>query len=284
MKIYSHYSCLVGIKKKLSVLPLLMVILVSNVSRAEEITLFTYEIPGLISSDNQRPVGIAVETLRILFERAGYQVNFQLHPFARVKSSVAKYPNSCGFPVNYSPARERTIDYMLPLSLVKTEFYSLEEGPKSLAELRDKYVVSLIQHAAQPQLDSMDMSLLYVANANTAINLLLAKRADYLVLDDSMAHAASIEHQVPLYPVHTLTRNATYLVCNKQVPELSQALLEQTFIDMLNDGSLKHAWTEQQLAELYSAVFGNKGERWHLLLNQFRIALNDKTSAVRKTS
>jgi len=172
---------------------------------------------------------------------------------------------------------------MLPLSLVKTQFYSLQEGSKTLQEIGDSYVVTLIQHTAQAQLKSMDLSLLYVSNANTAINLLLAKRADYLVLDDTMANAASIEYKVPLYPVYSLTSNATYLVCNKQISALSQALLEQTFIDMLNDGSLRKVWNEQQLGELYSAFFGDQGEHWQLLLNQFRIALGDKTSALGKT-
>jgi hypothetical protein len=253
--------------------------------QANDVAVFTFEIPGLIQTDNQRPDGVAVDTIRMLFERAGHKPSFELHPFARVKSSVKTYANSCGFPVNYSTRREGIVDYMLPITLVRTKFYSLTQGTVSLSEIGDSYVVTLIEHTAKPQLESMDLSLLYVANADTAINLLLANRADFLVLDDSMANAASIEYGITLYPVYELAINATYLICNKQIEGLSQALLEQIFSDMLSDGSIRKIWQNYQLTNLYDDIFGVDGEKWQLLLNQFRIArgsVNDKTSAVLK--
>lgn len=247
------------------------------------ITLYTYEIPGLIQNDNNQAVGLGIETLRLLFEKAGYTVDFELHPFARVKGSVAKYEGACGFPVNYSEQREQRIDYMLPLTLVNTQFYALEDTPLTLEQLQQRYVVSLIQHSATEQLEAMDLKLLFVSNPNTAINLLKAGRADVIVMDDSLIDVAQQTLQQTLYPVRMLSQNATYLVCHKGLRDISQASLEAAFIELLRTGELRERWDAFGAGALFDDFFGVQGERWQALLNAFRVVVVPPTAHHRRS-
>ena len=244
---------------------------------ASPITIYTYEIPGLIQNDNEQPVGLGIETLTLLFEKAGYSVDFQLHPFARVKGSVARYDNACGFPVNYSTEREQSIDYMLPLTIVNTQFYALNDSPLTIEQLRQQYVVSLIQHSATEQLEAMDLNLLFVSNPNTAINLLKVGRADVIVMDDSLIEVAQQTLQQTLYPVRMLSQNATYLVCHKGLGKVSQGSLEIAFTELLQSGELRARWDAFGAGALFDEFFGVEGERWHALLNAFRVAVSQSS-------
>ncbi|WP_137973596.1 ABC transporter substrate-binding protein [Pseudomonas sp. F(2018)] len=93
---------------------------------AEQLQLYTEEYPPLNFARDGRPVGLAVDLVRELFERTGHHGKISVVPWARGYQAAQHEANTGLFVTMRTAERERLFKWVGPVCVVITGFYALK--------------------------------------------------------------------------------------------------------------------------------------------------------------
>ncbi|MDD0845217.1 substrate-binding periplasmic protein [Pseudomonas sp. Gutcm_11s] len=113
-------------------------------SRAESLQLYTEEYPPLNFARDGRPVGLAVDLVRELFERTGDHGVISVVPWARGYQAAQDEPNTALFVTMRTPEREQRFKWVGPLAMAITSFYALKGSGIRIGSLEEAAQVGTI--------------------------------------------------------------------------------------------------------------------------------------------
>ena len=103
----------------------LLVLGLSAAVPAQSLQFYTEEYPPLNYSRDGRPVGLAVDLVRELFERTGDHGRISVVPWARGYQAAQLEPNTALFVTMRTAERERLFKWVGPVVVAVTSFYAL---------------------------------------------------------------------------------------------------------------------------------------------------------------
>ncbi len=132
------WRCLVG----------LLVLGLSAAVPAQSLQFYTEEYPPLNYSRDGRPVGLAVDLVRELFERTGDHGRISVVPWARGYQAAQLEPNTALFVTMRTAERERLFKWVGPVVVAVTSFYALRGSGIRIERFED---VTRIGQVAVPR-------------------------------------------------------------------------------------------------------------------------------------
>ena len=111
--------------------------LTSGILRAENITLFTEDLPPYSMEVDGRITGVTVDIVAELFRRSGYAFEVRMVPWQRAYLMARTEPASCAFPVQRSQENEALFHWVSPIVISRSAFYTLKDSPLRIRVLDD---------------------------------------------------------------------------------------------------------------------------------------------------
>lgn len=170
----------------LGMVSLILVISLSGLATAEEITLATLEWEPYVGEQLDQ-FGFTADIVRTVFQHAGYTVNIEFMPWARVLKLVERGKYAAAFPGYYSEERAQIYALSAAFANGPLGFYALKESDISYTTLEElkPYKIGVVRgYVNTPEFDAAEFLQKDEADSD-ANNLekLLRKRVDLIVID-----------------------------------------------------------------------------------------------------
>lgn len=217
----------------------------SGAVQAQALQFYTEEYPPLNYSRDDRPVGLAVDLVRELFERTGDHGRISLVPWARGYQTVQHEPNSALFVTMRTAERERLFKWVGPVVMVVTSFYALKGAGIRIDSLEDAARVSQVavprQWYSYQELQARGLpNLVGVKGPQQMMTMLRRGRvpvvvADNVTLADLLALGGLRVQDIE--PLHGFLSSAAYIAFSPGTPDSVIANWQQALDSMKRDGS-----------------------------------------------
>lgn len=229
------WRCLVG----------LLVLGLSAAVPAQSLQFYTEEYPPLNYSRDGRPVGLAVDLVRELFERTGDHGRISVVPWARGYQAAQLEPNTALFVTMRTSERERLFKWVGPVVVAVTSFYALRGSGIRIERFED---VTRIGQVAVPRqwysyqaLQARGLpNLVGVKGPQQMMTMLRHGRvpvvvADNVTLEDLLALGDLRLQDVE--PLHGFLSSAAYIAFSPSTPDSVILNWQQALDSMKRDGS-----------------------------------------------
>ena len=125
--------------------PLLLLFLLATApSWAQELTIYTENNPPASYMANGRPEGIAVEAVRKILHHLGQPDTIEIVPWARGYNLALKQPNVALFSTTRLPEREKLFKWVGPIYTHTWAFFKKKGAPFNISRLEDAKKVDRI--------------------------------------------------------------------------------------------------------------------------------------------
>jgi len=179
-------SRLIRVKNAKDIVVLLLLLCLSSMSIAQELTIYTEDWPPLNFKQGNAINGMAVELVRALQAHMGSHQEIHLVPWARGYKAVLEDPNVLLFSVGRTPEREKLMRLLGPIAISDTVLYTRKGNAEHLRSLHDGvYALPVGAYRSSIFVDvARKKGFQHIEQANSPqieVNMLLAGRFDMLV-------------------------------------------------------------------------------------------------------
>ncbi len=224
--------------------------LFAQTSAPHEITAVTENLPPYQIVNNNRLVGgSSYLIVNELFKRTGFQVHFEVLPWARAYSTALTQPNVVIFSMTRSSTREEKFKWIGELRELTYSFYSRKNDETLVVNsVRDvqRYTVVAVRNSfeAQSLIQQgfvVDENLVLASDYEHAWQMLYRGRVDFtyanaLIGDNVYKSLAFTENPFFKQPFEVEV-NSLYIAASRQTDDDIVAKLTQALINMKNDGT-----------------------------------------------
>jgi polar amino acid transport system substrate-binding protein len=155
---------------------------------AEGLTYLTEEFRPLNYTDNDRPTGLAVELLRLVWrEMSVPEQPIQVMPWARIYNAAQFDRRVVIFSMYRTEEREELFKWVGPIARGRLALFALRSRHlkvNSLSDLAGRRIASLRDIAAAIKMLGAGFTLTYASRTGHAVQLLESGRVDFLALDE----------------------------------------------------------------------------------------------------
>lgn len=210
------------------------------------IQLFTEEAAPLAFSEGKQVSGMSVDIARELIRRTGSRdAQIKIRPWARGYDKALRVADTAIFSTVRTPEREKLFQWVGPILLGTTRFYSLKSRNLQINSLADAKASGPLAVPKQwytfDALKELDFDNLYgVATAKNMVTMLKHGRVKLIAtqdvtLKDELATGgltvAEVQSHVPFM------QSAYYIAFSLQTAPETVAIWQQAFDQMRNDGT-----------------------------------------------
>jgi polar amino acid transport system substrate-binding protein len=221
---------------------LLVAIVVQAKDASDGLVFTTEESPPFNMMVDGKIMGIAVEKMAEIMNRAKMPYTLDILPWARAYQMALEKPNVCVFSTSRNAEREPKFKWVGPLALNSWMFYALRDANIVMSSLEDarKYKIGTYNGDGRDTfLRNKGVSVDTAVSDDVNPRKLLAKRID---LWATSPDKASVVLKVngwsnQIVPVYTFNRVELYLACNLTVRDEVIDKLNVILSGMNNDGS-----------------------------------------------
>lgn len=237
-----------AMKKVLSALGSLLLCTVSS-AQPEPYTLEYAENPPFTMTQNGKPVGIAIDIIAILFDKAKIAYTLHATPLARGMAETKARERACVFPVQRAQSIEADYHWISPIFVTDSGLFMHPDATKPLIALADARSLKIGVMRGSGDAEYLKSFHYDVDEANTpeqSLEKLLNKRVDAWATDIlSAPYFVGKNGQAKKTPVNALTfrRSLGSLACNTKMPRADVDVLQSTLDAMIRDGTLSQLTT-----------------------------------------
>ncbi|WP_043311023.1 ABC transporter substrate-binding protein [Pseudomonas sp. ML96] len=213
--------------------------------RAESLQLYTEEYPPLNFAREGRPVGLAVDLVRELFERTGDHGTISVVPWARGYQAAQEEPNTALFVTMRTREREQHFKWVGPLAMVITSFYALKGSGIQIGSLEEAARVGTIavprQWYSYQDLQARGLPNLYgVIGPQQMMSMLRHGRVPVVVADnvtlDSLLALGGLQPG-SVEPLYGFLRSEAYIAFSPSTSDAVVQNWQEALDSMKRDGS-----------------------------------------------
>ncbi|MFE8070857.1 transporter substrate-binding domain-containing protein [Marinobacteraceae bacterium S3BR75-40.1] len=210
--------------------------------QAETYTLYTEELPPYVMRDGKQISGAGVDVVTELFRRAGYDFQVKVLPWKRAYLMGRTEENSCVFPVQRSQENEVLFQWVSPIFISHSAFYSLADASfriRSLKDVENLTIGSYLGSGDAEYLEDQGFELELTSTNLSNMRKLALKRLDVWAVD-TLTASYLIQHfgEVLLKKQLVYFTTLRALGCNLAVPEPVIAGLNNALKSMYADGTV----------------------------------------------
>lgn len=230
-------------KKVLSVLGSLLLCVASH-AQPEPYALQYSENPPFTMTQSGKPVGIAIDIIATLFNRANIAYSLRATPLARGMAETKARERACVFPVQRAQSIEADYRWISPIFVTDSGLFMHPDATKPLIALADARPLKIGVMRGSGDAEYLKSLLYAVDEANTpdqSLEKLLNKRVDAWATDILSAQyfigKSGAENKTPVKAL-TFRRTLGSLACNTNMPRSDVDVLQSTLDTMIRDGTL----------------------------------------------
>lgn len=230
-------------KKVLSVLGSLLLCAGSH-AQSEPYALEYAENPPFTMTQNGKPVGIAIDIIATLFDKAKIAYILHATPLARGMAETKARERACVFPVQRAQSIEADYRWISPIFVTDSGLFMHPDATTPLIALADARSLNIGVMRGSGDAEYLKSLRYDVDEANTpeqSLEKLLNKRVDAWATDIlSAQYFIEKNGDTKKPPVNALTfrRSLGSLACNTKMPHTDVDVLQSTLDAMIRDGSL----------------------------------------------
>jgi polar amino acid transport system substrate-binding protein len=196
-------------------------LLFSSLLQAAPLHLVTEEIPPYAYKQNGKPAGASVEIIEALFKEADIPYKISIYPWQRALVT-AKTKSACIFPIQRTQSREVLFNWVSPVLITQTAFYTTPSSSLNIRVLNDVkgYKIGTYRGSAVGEyLTAQGFDVAYTTKDNVNIRKLTSNRIDLWASDTLTASdlAKKEKREIKEALVYFTTLRA--LACNPSVSE-----------------------------------------------------------------
>lgn len=235
-------------KKVLGVLGSLLICAGSH-AQPEPYTLEYAENPPFTMTQRGKPVGIAIDIIATLFNRAKIAYTLRATPLARGMAETKARARACVFPVQRAQSIEADYRWISPIFVTDSGLFMHPDSAKPLIALADARPLKIGVMRGSGDADYLKSFGYDVDEANTpeqSLEKLLNKRVDAWATDIlSAQYFIRKSGEAKGTPVSALKfrRSLGSLACNTKMPRADVEVLQSTLDAMIRDGTLSRLTT-----------------------------------------
>ncbi len=168
----------------------LIVMLVTGVAHAQEITVVTEEFPPFNYTEDGEVKGQSTEIVKAALEKAGIKAEIRIYPWARAYKMAEERKNVLIFSIMKTPARENLFKWIGPVAKAPDAFlYKLTKRTdiqiQSLDDAKPYIIGTVSEWSGHQKLKKSGFEHIEpLANDDANIKKLFAKRVDLIVASD----------------------------------------------------------------------------------------------------
>ncbi|MGF1740073.1 ABC transporter substrate-binding protein [Vibrio profundum] len=121
----------------LYILALVTLCIYSISAKAESYTLFTAKLPPYADKVGNQLTGVAIDIVSQLFKNSGIQFKVEIVPWKRAYNAALSEMYSCVFPAQRSQEREVLFQWVSPILISHSGFYTKQNSPFKIRTLND---------------------------------------------------------------------------------------------------------------------------------------------------
>ncbi|MGP0174305.1 substrate-binding periplasmic protein [Pseudomonas sp. NCHU5208] len=224
----------------------------SAASAAAELHLYTEDNRPYSFLEAGKPDGMAVQVVEELVRRSGQPAQIELVPWTRGYHQVQREADAALFPVVRTPEREALFQWVGPIAVGRTGFYSRREDNIRVHDLDDVRRLGTLavpkQWYIHEHLLMLGMDNLHgVARPADMVRLFHHGRVKLLVANDLSLETLLAGEGMSVDQVQwqfDLMPNASYIAFSKSAPAERVARWRQLLSGMRADGSLEHLYRQ----------------------------------------
>lgn len=217
---------------------LISLLLLSNLLHAEPIVLVTEEIPPYAYTQNGKFTGASIEIIQALFKEANIPYTINIFPWKRAVE-ITKNNKACIFPIQRSQEREVLFNWISPVLITQTGFYTTLGSKVSIRTLDDVKSYSIGTYrgsAVEDYLTSQGFNVVSTSKDDVNIRKLSANRIDVWAADTLTAAYFSDKEKIEIREVLVYFSTLRALACNLTVPEEQVKKLQQALQTIYQQG------------------------------------------------
>jgi polar amino acid transport system substrate-binding protein len=230
-------------KKVLSVLGSVLLCAASH-AQPEPYTLEYSENPPFSMTQSGKPVGVAIDMIATLFDKA--KIAYRLHatPLARGMAETKARERACVFPVQRAQSIEADYRWISPIFVTDSGLFMHPDATAPLIALADARPLKIGAMRGSGDAEYLKSLRYDVDEANTpeqSVEKLLNKRIDAWATDIlSAQYFIEKNGGTKNPPINALTfrRSLGSLACNTKMPRADVERLQSTLDTMIRDGTL----------------------------------------------
>ncbi len=210
---------------------------------ATTFTLLTEELPPYSIKKGSEGTGASIDIVSKLFTRAGFDYNIKIVPWKRAVVTSLSDASACVFPMQRNQEREASYQWISPVLITQTGFYTLDDSPHKLTTIDDAKGLKIGTYngsAVAEYLTSWGYDVKLTPKDAPNIKKLEQKRIDVWAADTLSAKYLANAHKMTNMKeqlVYFTTLRA--LACNAKVPEAEVSKLQTELKLMYTDGTIE---------------------------------------------
>ncbi|MGI0117587.1 substrate-binding periplasmic protein [Zooshikella sp. RANM57] len=220
-----------------------------NLTFATTFQLYTEELPPYSMMEDNQPVGISVEIVSLLFEKAQLDYEVRVVPWKRAFNTLQNKVDSCAFPVQRNQEREVVFHWISPILITHTAFYTNKHSSLRIRTLEDARYLEIGSYGGSAIVDYLS-NLKFIVRTTTKeennIHKLIHNRIDIWAADTNTAKYYSKKNNVQLKRHVVFFTTLRALACNIGVPDAVIEKLQITLKNMYEDGSISAVMNKYQ--------------------------------------
>ncbi|MBW2604146.1 MAG: ABC transporter substrate-binding protein [Deltaproteobacteria bacterium] len=231
-------------KPKLAVIVFLVVMVLTNVVCAQELTIITEESPPLSFKKENNLTGSSVEVVREILRRLNQPDNIKMLPWARGYNLLKTQPNVALFSTARTKERESMFHWVGPLYISRNGFYAKRGSGIPINSLEDAKKVGVIatykDDSREQMLEALGFANLDSSNSPASnLKKLLSGRVDLWIYDNigmpSVAKQVGID-AMELEFAFLVDEMGLYIAFSKGTSKKIAEKWQETLNDMKRDG------------------------------------------------
>ncbi|WP_168188159.1 ABC transporter substrate-binding protein [Hahella sp. CCB-MM4] len=206
------------------------------------IHILAYQQPPFMESRNNKPLGLAVDVVKLLMERAGFDYDINFVPPKRAYVTAQSSPNHCMLAIERAQTIEALFQWISPILITRHGFYSNASDKYDIRTLQDArpYVIgSYLGSGVGEYLEKYGFNVDFVSSNDLNILKLQRKRVDLWATDTISAARLIYENDLQFKLVHTFLTTLRAMGCHLSLPQEIVGRLQSELMGMYQDGSVE---------------------------------------------
>jgi polar amino acid transport system substrate-binding protein len=232
--------CKPGNRTLIMKLLITLLLFFSNLLHAEPLFLVTEEIPPYAYKQNGKPAGASVEIIKALFKEAEIPYKISIYPWKRALET-AKSKQACIFPIQRSQEREALFNWVSPVLITQTGFYTTPKSKVNIRTLDDvkNYSIGTYRGSAvEDYLTHQGFNVVSTSTDNVNIRKLSSNRIDVWAADTLTASYLADKEKKEIREALVYFTTLRALACNLTVPKDQVKKLQQALQTIYQKGTV----------------------------------------------
>ncbi|MBU6953769.1 ABC transporter substrate-binding protein [Hahella sp. HN01] len=227
---------------------------VPALAEGEKIQVLAYAQPPFMELRHDRPAGLAIDILNMLFQRAEVDYSILFLPPKRAYVTALSEPNNCVLAIERSQAREALFQWVSPILITRHGFYSNQTDNYNIRTLNDAkplVIGSYLGSGVGEYLEKLGFNVDLTSSNDLNIRKLQLKRVNLWASDTVSAAVIINQSNLPIKLEHVFLTTLRAMGCNLST--------SPTLVERLQN-ELKSMYQDQSIRQLYRNYLGQDAD------------------------